>query len=205
VPCPSTPRRGRLRSSHVREGVEDEGPNPPSFLLLFSRQPRRGGRSLRRGGTPSRDPVKVMSIRSSSRRAAAGGRAAGRGWGPNRHYFYRICLPIPGRRRVSRLSARLRPKALGADVPIDITYTGFGRAVSLQAPAGRKRRAAGRHTKPQSCKSNVHWVVSPPCRWSVGSTPGMRGVRIDITFTGFGRRRRPHGSVSRNGRGAVSE
>ena len=91
-------------------------------------------------------------------------------------------------------------KPAGSGVRMDITFTGFARRTSPSpgevecalAPTARARRPNG-HYGHYFCRI---WPPHLP-------TPRRDGVPIDITFTGFGRRRRLLGSASRNGGGAV--
>ena len=106
--------------------------------------------------------------------------------------FARLTCPSPGGAKCALATSASRSEAQ--------TSPGRGRGrrrtefpsllsfvVEPSAPHGRRKPAAGRDPKPQSCKSNIHWVVCPVSRWSAAASQGGRGVRIDITFTGCAR------------------
>ena len=109
-PCLPKPRRGGLRSSHVRKGVIGEGSHPTHFFLLFS--------AVSPGGASERRSVAPVGLNKRKKRKGGGG-AAYPGLAPRGYYQ----APQAGLHRVGRsccfsASIPLRPSAQSADDPL---------------------------------------------------------------------------------------
>jgi len=88
-PCLPRPRRGGLRSSHVRKGVAGEGSHPTHFFLLFS--------AVSPGGASERRSVAPVGLNKQKKRKGGGG-AAYPGLAPRGYYQ----APQAGLHRVGR-------------------------------------------------------------------------------------------------------